>query len=260
MNLLALRRNVVILVVQSLLLDLLHSNMANGSVVTVNDLGNLLQSRTSCLDIHEVDEDDLTEDPDGVDEVESPGVATVNLIVTDLPSGEGQRVQVVVQEEGDLNGNVQDHETLSTERVGENLNTIANEETRPAGGVEDTVEPDKENHGVVGSRSLVLFIETASESPEDEDKEHATSSKQEGEATVKAFDKHSTSNRDNHIENGLSGGDDEAVLLACQSGVLVEDSRVVGDNTVSRPLREDTKREENNQAVSVALGLEEVHV
>ncbi|KAI6771414.1 hypothetical protein HG531_009039 [Fusarium graminearum] len=105
-DLLTLRRNFVDLLIQSLLLNLLHGDVANSSVVTINDLGNLLKSRSSGLDIHEVDEGNLSENPDGVDEVESPGVSTKDLVIASLPGFESQRVEVVVQEESDLDRDV----------------------------------------------------------------------------------------------------------------------------------------------------------
>ena len=248
----------VVLLVKSLLLNLVHGDVADRGVVTVNNLGDLLESRTTGLDVHEVDEADLTENPDAVDEVKSPGVTTSELIGS--PGVKGQRVEVVVQQEGDLHRDVEDHKTLGTERVGENLNGVTNQETRPASRVKDTVEPDEEDHGVVGSGSLVLLVKTTGESPEDEDDEHSTGGEKEGEATVEAVDKQGASNRDNHIENGLSSGDNKTVLLTLETSVLVEDSRVVGDDTVSGPLGEETKREEDDETVAVTLGLEEVDV
>lgn len=248
---------------KSLLLDLIHGDVADSGVITIDDLGDLLESRTTGLDVHEVDEADLTENPDAVDEVKSPGVTTGERAVVGrggLPGVEGQRVEVVVQKKSDLHRDVEEHETLGTERVGEDLNGITNQETRPTSRVEDTVEPDEEDHGVIGSRGLVLLVKTTGKSPEDEDDEHTTGGEQEGETTVKAVDEHGASNRDNHIENGLSSGDDETVLLTLETSVLVEDSGVVGDDTVSGPLGEETKREENDETVAVTLGLEEVGV
>lgn len=263
MDLLAINRRhpLGLLVGQDLLLNRIKSDIGNSSVVAINDLGNLFESRSTSLDIHEVNEENFTKDPNGVDEVQSPGVTAVErVLVRSLPGAESQRVEVVVEKKGDLNRDVQEHETLGTKRVRQDFDRITNQKTRPAGRIEDTVEPHEENHGVVSSGSLVLLEKAAGESPEDESKEHASSSEEEGETTVETFDEQSATNGDNHIENGLTGGDDQALVLTLQTSVDVETGRVVRDDTIARPLREETEREENNKAISVTLGLEEVGV
>lgn len=263
MDLLAIngRHSLGLLVGQDLLLNRIKSDIGNSSVVAINDLGNFFESRSTSLDIHEVNEEDFTKDPNGVDEVQSPGVTAVErVLVRGLPGAESQRVEVVVEKKRDLNRDVQEHKTLGTQRVRQDFNRITNQKTRPAGRIEDTVEPDEENHGIVSSRSLVLLEKAAGESPEDESKEHAPSGEEEGETTVETFDKQSATNGDNHIENGLSGGDDQALVLTRQASVDVETGRVVRDDTITRPLREEAEGEENNKAISVTLGLEEVGV
>ena len=51
-----------------LLLNLIQINVCNGSLVAVKDLGQLLERGTAGLDVEEVHEHELDEDPDGVDE------------------------------------------------------------------------------------------------------------------------------------------------------------------------------------------------
>jgi len=48
---------------RGLLLDLLEVQLRDGSIVAVDDLGELLEGRTLGLDVHEVDEDELGGDP-----------------------------------------------------------------------------------------------------------------------------------------------------------------------------------------------------
>lgn len=47
----------------NLLLELVEVEAGHGGFVAIDDLGQLLESRATGLDVHEVDEDELEEDP-----------------------------------------------------------------------------------------------------------------------------------------------------------------------------------------------------
>lgn len=236
-------------------------DVCDSGVLSVDDLGKLFQGRSTSLDVHEVDEDNLAENPDGVDKVKSPGVASVaGIRVFALPGLESKRVEVGVEEKSDLDRDVHEHETLGTEGVGKDLDGVADEKTRPASRVENTVHPNKEDHAVVGARSLVLFRQATGKGPKDKRDEHSAGRKEEGETTVESLNKQSTADGDDHVENSLAGAHDETVGLVRHASVGVKSGRVVGDDTVARPLREDTEGEENGETIAVALGFEEVDV
>lgn len=188
----------------------------------------------------------------GVDKVEPPGVT--------LESLEGDGVGVDVESEGGLDEDVHDHETLGAEAVGENLNGVADEETGPGERVEDAKDPDEEDHGLVGALGLLLVVESRSESPEDEGAEHAGGGSQEHGAAADLVDKHGHCDGNDEGEAGLAGRETELGGGLGDTGRVVKLARVVGDDGVTRPLREDTERDEDGEAVTVALGLEEVEV
>jgi hypothetical protein len=48
----------------NLFFNLIHINMGHGCILTVEDLGQLYESRSASLDVEEVDEEKLNEDPD----------------------------------------------------------------------------------------------------------------------------------------------------------------------------------------------------
>lgn len=188
----------------------------------------------------------------GVDKVEPPGVT--------LESLEGDGVGVDVEGEGGLDEDVHDHETLGAEAVGENLNGVADEETGPGERVEDAKDPDEEDHGLVGAGGLLLVVERRGQSPEDESAKHAGGRSQEHGAAADLVDEHGHADGDDEGEDGLAGRETELGGGLGDTGRVVELGRVVGDDGVARPLREDTERDEDGEAVTVALGLEEVEV
>lgn len=53
------------------------------------------------------------------------------LAVPAATLGDGDGVYVVVDREGDLNGKIHDEHTLGAELVGQNLDGVGNQETRP---------------------------------------------------------------------------------------------------------------------------------
>lgn len=173
----------------------------------------------------------------------------------------GNGVGVDVEGESGLDGDVHDHETLGTQSVGENLDGVADEETRPGERVHDSEEPDEEDHGLVGTRSALLVPEGRGDGPEDEGTEHATGGSQESRATAELVDEESHGDGDDEGKAGLTSGETElGGLLAFETGGVVELRGIVGDDGVSRPLGEETEGEEDGKTIAVATGLEEVEV
>ena len=75
------------------------------------------QTHVLGLDDEEVAECELESDPAAVDDVVLPGDVV-----------ERDRVDVLVEDEGEGDGEVEDVETLGTERVGQDLNSVGNNE------------------------------------------------------------------------------------------------------------------------------------
>lgn len=238
----------------SLLLDLVKVDAGNLSLVTVDDLGELLQGGALGLDIHEVDKGKLEEDPAGVDEVELPGA------VGGAEEVEGDGVGVDVEGESALDGQVHDHETLGAELVGEDLDGVADEETGPGERVHDAEDPDEEDHGLVGTGGLLGVPESRADGPEDKGAEHATGGGQEHGAATDLVDKHGHGDGDDEGKAGLAGTETELGSLVGDTGRVVELGGVVGDDSVTRPLGEDTEGDEDGESVAVALGAEEIGV
>lgn len=187
-------------------------------------------------------------------------VLVLGVVFTRSKGLESDGVGVGVQGEGTLNGHVHDHETLATESVGEDLDGVANQQTRPGERVEDAEDPDEENHGLVGALGAVLSVQARSEGPEDEGAKHAASGSEESRATADLVDEHGHGDGDDEGETGLAGGETELGGGVVDTGGLVQLGGVVGDNGVAGPLGEEPERKQNGEAVTVATGLEEVEV
>lgn len=243
-----------------LLVDVAEIDGGDVGVGAVDDLDEFLEGGAAGLDVHEVDPAELEEDPNGVDEVQAPGVATKTGFLVTSPGLKGERVGVVVEEKSALDEDVEDHETLGTERVGENLDGITDQETRPRGGVEELEEPDEEDHSVVGSRRVVLLVETASESPDDQSTAHTTGGEEEGRATTELVDHHGEGDGDNHSHGGRASVQTKTSRRVADTGVLVQNRSVVGNDGIAGPLGEDTERDDDHETVAVTTGFEEVNV
>ena len=87
-------------------------------LVSIEDGSDGLQRRLSeSLDQVEVDEDDLEEQEDTVDDVVLP-----------LDGTEGDGVDVLVKNEGDVDGQVHDDQTLGSDSEGQDLDGVGNEQ------------------------------------------------------------------------------------------------------------------------------------
>ena len=176
------------------------------------------------------------------------------------PLIEGVGIGISVEGERGLNAEVHDHQALGAEPVRENLDGVADKQTGPGERVEDLEDPDEEDHGLVGALGLVLAIETRAKSPEDKGAAHATGGSEESSATANSVDEHGHGQGNDEGHTRLTGGETELGGGALNAGGVVELGRVVGDNGVAGPLGEEAERNQNSEAVTVALGLEKVHV
>lgn len=120
------------------------------------------------LDVEEVDPDELEQDP--------AAVAGEQLPVLPVPAaalGNGDGVDVVVDGQGDLDGQVHDEDTLGAELVGEDLDGVGDEEARPGEGVGDAVQPDEDDVGVADADDVLGGVLLAGDGGADEEEQHA---------------------------------------------------------------------------------------
>ena len=127
-----------------LLLNLFEIKMRNLCIVTVNDLGKLLEGRALGLNVHEVHEEKLDTDPDGVDDVQFPRVVLAEGL-------ESHGVGVLVEQQRYLDRDVEDHETLGAQLVREYLDGVAYQQARPRDRIEDLEEPDEDDERLVSA-------------------------------------------------------------------------------------------------------------
>lgn len=63
---------------------------------------------------------------------------------------------MVADSKSNLDEKVHDHQTTSTESIGQNLKSIGNEQTRPGDGVEDVKDPDEDDLRVAEAFDVCL--------------------------------------------------------------------------------------------------------
>jgi len=205
------------------------------------------------LDVEEVDKDELEGDPGGVDGVELPLGA-----LPDAVHGDG--VDLVVHDEGDVDGDVHDHHALGAELEGQDLDRVGDEETGPGEGVAHTVHPEEDDDGDAGALVLGLAVLGAGDSGGHEAQEHTSGGGEEERAATDAITQHGAGDGDDQRENLVATIETETGLGACDTGCLVDLVGVVGEEGVAGPLREETEGDDEHESVPVALGLEEIEV
>lgn len=269
----ALLVNGVMLSVE-ILLNLMEVQVRNLSTLTVEDLGEFLERGAAGLDVEEVDEEELEKVPDCVEHAEGPCL----LLLLEVVPRDG--VGVVPEHQSCLNGQVHDHDSLGSELVWEDLEGVRDEETRPSERVEDAEEPDEDDLRIscgLGVLSTSLLVLRGDDGPGQEHGNHTGSRGQEEWATSDTFDEESTADGDDERKHGLStvkldivshcissrsGGWTyrNLLVLFCDAGTLVDEVHVVTEESIARVLGNYTKRDEDSQTISVALGAEEIGV
>jgi hypothetical protein len=126
-----------------------------------------MKSDIPSLDVEVVNPDQFEKNPTGVAGKQLPVLAVPAATLRD-----GDGVHVVVDGEGDLNGDVHDEYTLGAELVGQNLDGVGNQKTRPGQRVGDTVQPDKDNVGVANANGIFHGVLLTSDSSANQEEKH----------------------------------------------------------------------------------------
>ena len=165
----------------NLLLNLLEINMRYLGIITIEDLSQLLEGGTPSLNVEEVDEAKLDEDPNSVDQRQVPVVREVlprnGVGVTRMVSLV-QRVGTCIEDllsknQRCLHRQVHNHNTLGAQAVGQDLERVGDEQTRPGNGVEHREEPDEHDLRVAGSVDILgSFEDGGNNSPCEEHENH----------------------------------------------------------------------------------------
>lgn len=173
---------------------------------------------------------------------------------------ESDGIGVGVQRQGDLDAKVHDHETLRPEGVRQDFDGVPDEQAGPRDGVEYAEDPDEDDHGIPSAFCGVIFVQAGTERPECQRHAHAAGGRQEHGPPAVLVDEHGHGHGDDEGQAGLAGGQTELLGGAGDAGGLVEDARVIGDDGIARPLREEAEGDEDQKPVPISFGPEKVQV
>jgi hypothetical protein len=191
----------------------------------------------------------------GTYSVEEPEVPRVGQVV------DGKRIGLGRESENGLHGDIHDHHTLGAEVERQNLESVGDEKTRETDGVEDTENPDKDNLAdTIAFRAIMSLIFAGQGSPDGEGNNHANDSGQEEWATSNFVDEERSGNGHDQAEGSVAEGETKLLSLGCDSAGLVDQVGVVGNDGVTRILRDDTNGDDNSKPPAVTPGSEEIHV
>ena len=217
------------------------------SSLTVEVLGNLLKRSVLGLDVEEPDNDKLNGQPAAVDDVVLPSNGV-----------EGDWVDVLVEEERNVDHQEHESHTLGTEVVWENLASVTDEETRPGHVVEGVVDEDHDNDTSGGTLGALLGKDGGADGPDDEACEHTAGGDQEKSAATDLVNEEALTDGDDGVTDLEDTVDDELSVGVGNTDLVEDDVDVVGNETVTRPLGEETSGQENDQTVTVTLGADEL--
>jgi hypothetical protein len=247
----------------------LEINVGNLGAIAVKDLGNLLESRTTGFYVEDRDEDEFDEDPalSGVSlmiHVKGRQRLTYSVYGVELPPGvqvrESERVDVLVDGQGNLDEEVHDHQTLGTNLERQDLDSVGDEQTRPCERVTHREDPDHGDDTFSSGIAAVGLLLRRANCPDDEAQAHSTGGDDEERATTNAINEQRARHGNNEGQDGKTTVESELGVGIGDANVVVDIGGVVGNETVARPLREQTERRKEHKPVSVALSLEEVEV
>jgi hypothetical protein len=194
---------------------------------------------------------DMINETYGVDSVELPRWLQVL---------EAKRVDILVDAERSLNPEVHDHESLGTDLEGQDFDSIRNEQTRPSKGVRDVEDPDESNDGTSSGCAAILFLLRRGDGPKNETHAHRGCGGDKQGAATDSVNQHGAGTGDDEGQDVETTVKTKLSISISNTNGLVDIGGIVGDETVARPLREETQRAEQHEPIPVAFGLEEVEV
>ena len=174
----------------------------------------------------------------------------------------GDGVGLTTNGKDSLNGDVHDHETLGTQSIRKDLECVSDEETRPGECVEDTEDPDAGNLDVTSSLVGLarVLVDGGGDGPADEGHAHTGGGGQEERTTTNLVDEGSGIEGHSEIQDTFTGRESKLLVLVLDTGTCVDKVDVVGEQSVTGVLRDNTEGDENSEPPSVTLGPDEVQV
>ena len=105
-----------------------------------------------------------------------------------------------------------------------------------------------------------VLVDGASNGPQDEREYHPERRDQEQGTTTKSIDSQGGRNGNNKIEDRLACRKSKLLILLSDAGTLIDGVHVVGEESVTRVLRDDTKRNDDSQSPAITPCAEEVQI
>ena len=198
-----------------------------GLLLTIEQRGGLLKSAVLGLDNEDDHERQLECEPHAVDDVVLPA---------ELREGDG--VGVLIEDERERDGEVEHGETLGAELVGKNLDGVGDDKRTVGDVVRSVVEEDEGDDSVGGSGASSDGVSGRADGLHDEEDKHAdVGGDEEGSSADTVAEETSDDSHEEveELEDTVDQVLDGDVGDADGVEHLVE---VVGDETVTRPLRE----------------------
>jgi len=217
-----------------------------GSLLAIEEGGSFFECAIPGLKDEQVAVDELEKDPNNVDNVVLP------------PNGsEGDRVNVLVEDEGEGDDEVENVETLGTNRVGQDFDGVGDDERGEGNIVETVVEEDESNDCVAGGFVLVEGVLGGANGLEQEHDEHASGRGQEKLSTTETFAHEGSGYCDEQIPDLETTIDTELGEWVGDTDGVENFGKVVRNETVAGPLREEGEGNDDPHAAEVTTGGEE---
>lgn len=174
------------------------------------------------LGTYEVHDEELNEQPD---------VVNNEVLPSDVLHGD--RVDVVVEEQGQVDEEEHDSHTTGTDLEGKNLDGVSDKKTGPSQVVAGVVKEDHGDNRDTRALILALLRELGADGPDNEDNVHTTGGSEEERATAELIDEHGHGTSNNHVPDLKTSVDDKLVVLALRVSDHVENVvHVVRDQAV----------------------------
>jgi len=182
---------------------------------------------------------------------------TYVVLPTDLAKSD--RVDILVEDEGKGDEKAEDGVTLGAEGVGENLESVGDNQGCECNVVRGIEQEDEGDDGVGGGCAPGDGVTGGADSLEGEKEQHPSARTEEENPSPDAFDERGGGDGPRQIPNLEDTVDEELCSRTGDANGLEHFVEIVGDETVSGPLRKPSESDNDCQTLTVTGGLDQGH-
>ena len=183
--------------------------------------------------------------------------SNINNVILPSELAKSDRVDILIEDEGERDRKVEDRETLGAELIRENLDSIGDDKRRKGDIIRSVEQENPRNDSTTSSGTLLLGIQSRTDGLKDEEQQHSSRRSQEEYPPPDLVNKERSADSPEEIPNLEDTVDEELGEGVFDTDGFENLVEVVRNQPVSGPLREEGETDDDPHTTTVSRSSEE---